>query len=132
MTNKIKIHFIQLCRLSIILFPVILIILISSVFQERIIIESIVPEESIAIVPFNEFNGEAALEVKGSGFMSSDVIYINGTPQSTTFGNNTLLTCIVDRSLYQEPGKLEVKVLRKDGEKVLQKSNKKYLNIISN
>ncbi len=130
--TDIKINFKQLCRIAILLFPIVLIILISFVFQDKIIIESISPEYGIAGIPFNEFNGEAALAVKGNEFMIGDIIYINGIPQNTTYGNNEILTCIVDSNLYQKQATLKVKVIRKEGNRVLLKSNEKILEIIEN
>ncbi|GEM_PF-2649948 len=129
MIKNRKLSFIQLCRAIIIIFPLILLLLISVVFQEKIIINSIYPESGIAKVPFNSIDGKATLSVSGIGFMEDDIIYINGAPQITTYGTKELLTCIVDSDIYQEPGTLKIMVIRKEGEKIISKSNYKELQI---
>lgn len=77
-----------------------------------IIIERVDPVEIRVGEDFYLFEEKPTMSVYGKGFIEGDIIYINDQPQDSAVGNSSWMTCFVDRSLYQQIGKLTVQVKR--------------------
>lgn len=58
-------------------------------------------------------DNKVAISVIGRGYIKEDVIYINGEPLATTFGSETVLTCLLPRKFYTNIGNLDVQIKRK-------------------
>jgi len=106
-----------LLKAIIIIFPACLLILLGSVYKDKIVISEIYPIEIVVGEPFN-------ISIVGDGFNSGDEIYINGERCDTTFGNEGWITCTVNEKLYSKAGTLKVQVLRKQDEKIIIRSNR--------
>lgn len=120
---NMRLNYKNLLRGVLIVFPIFLVLMMGTLYKEKIVIEAVSPNETILGESFY-------VSVTGSGFQNGDTIYINDQPQNTTFGNTGWITCVVDASLYQEPGNLEVRVVRGEGKKIIVKSNTAEIKVI--
>jgi hypothetical protein len=78
-------------------------------------IERLYPAETRAGVPFNlQPDGVSAIAVAGTGFNRSDVIYWDGKPLATVFGNPALLTAVIPAALIAAPATVAVEVRSAD------------------
>lgn len=109
-------------HIVIIIFPIFLLLGMFIINFEKIKILSIAPES------ISEVENNMVISVDGEGFKENDVIYIDGKPQVTTFGNEEWLTCFIPKNLNITKNNIKVQVKRKDSI-ISQKSNKKALEI---
>jgi len=92
--------------------------------ESSIVIERVYPSEIIAGQHFNEIDGEDAIAIEGAGFLEKSSIYANGIKLDTAFGGENLLTAILPKKFYSNPGNLEIQVkLVNSKNTVIDKSN---------
>lgn len=89
--------------------------------DKSINIKEITPSQ----IRINETEGlienSVAISILGSGFKMGDVVYINGEPQKTAFGNDIFLSCLISKKYYTSLAKLELEVKRKFDSKGIEK-----------
>ncbi|NOU73896.1 sulfatase-like hydrolase/transferase [Paenibacillus sp. LMG 31458] len=91
---------------------------------ERTIITNIGPDE-ITAVHNDSWSGETAIFLQGDNFIPNSYIFIDNKKIKTSYGGKNLLTAIIPKELYREPGTLsfQVKTLDSHGT-ILTESNK--------
>lgn len=141
-----EISFKLLCKVIVIIFPVILIVTMMSISDkaddsslqnsedvivsnevivedEEIVIDTVSPNTVIIGAVEYLYDGKLALSIKGSGFKSGDVIYVNSTACDTTFGDDTWLTCVVEEEVYVTESILGINIRRNKSENLVMESN---------
>ncbi|MBU3143470.1 IPT/TIG domain-containing protein [Clostridium sp. CF012] len=120
----------KIYAITIIVFPLILISTLTFFLHEDITIDSLSQETIFRKHETNLINDQVSLEIKGTGFKENDKIYLNGEEQTTAFGGEDILTCLIPKVAYSEVEKIEVTVKRfNTSNKVIAKSNLKKIKI---
>lgn len=121
--NKMKkINFVEVYKMILCIFPIILFIGMFILGNEKMVIKDITPNQ------LSVTNEKIVLSVYGKGFKEKDIIYINGREQETTYGNEGWLTCFITKEIHSETQEAEVEVKRTNTI-INRKSNEKILKI---
>lgn len=124
------IKFKDIYALVLIIFPIILILSLPFLHQEKIKIIETNPNSIVAGKKFNEYSGLSTISITGEGFKEGDIIFINNKEQVTSYGNSGWMTCTVNKEFYEKTGKLKIFIARKDNNRTILKSNLKIIKIL--
>lgn len=116
--------------LVLIIFPIILILSLPFLHQEKIRIIEINPNSVVAGKIFNEYLGISTISITGEGFKEGDIIFINNKEQVTSYGNSSWMTCTVNKEFYEKTGNLKIFIARKDNNRIILKSNLKIIKVL--